>query len=248
MINIKGLDRFRELFENYDNNYVMIGGTACGIIFDEIGETFRSTKDLDIVLIVENLNEEFGKELWEYIKEAGYIIEAGQDKRCFYRFKMPKEYSKPDYPDMIELFSRNNNIFLPEDVHIVPIHISEEISSLSAILLNDDYYDFLVNGKRVVGGISVLDEKYLIPFKAKAWCELIDRKTNGEQGHSKNIKKHCKDIYNLVSLLPRDMHVELSGMVKRDMQRFVDDLLDSEFIPGSVDAKKLHTVLKGIYL
>ena len=34
MISINGLNKFREFFEEYDNNYVLIGGTACAIIFN----------------------------------------------------------------------------------------------------------------------------------------------------------------------------------------------------------------------
>ncbi len=245
MISINGLNKFREFFAQYENNYVLIGGTACAIIFDEIGEDFRATKDLDIVLIVENINDEFGKKLWEFIKDAGYEVEFGQEKKCFYRFKNPKNN---DFPKMIELFSRNQNISLPEDIHLIPIHVSDEISSLSAILLNDDYYQFMLAGKRVIDGISVLDEKYLIPFKAKAWCELVERKKQGEEGQSRHIKKHCKDIASLVRLLPADTKVELFGMVKKDMQSFVDDILTSEFMPGNVEGAKLHGLLKEIYL
>lgn len=245
MISINGLNKFREFFAQYENNYVLIGGTACAIIFDEIGEDFRATKDLDIVLIVENINDEFGKKLWDFIKNAEYEVEFGQEKKCFYRFKNPKNN---DFPKMIELFSRNQNISLPEDIHLIPIHVSDEISSLSAILLNDDYYQFMLAGKRVIDGISVLDEKYLIPFKAKAWCELVERKKQGEEGQSRHIKKHCKDIASLVRLLPADTKVELFGMVKKDMQTFVDDILTSEFVPGNVESTKLHSLLKEIYL
>ena len=245
MISINGLNKFREFFAQFENNYVLIGGTACAIIFDEVGEEFRATKDLDIVLIVENINDEFGRKLWGFIKSAEYEVEFGQEKKCFYRFKNPKNN---DFPKMIELFSRNQNISLPEDIHLIPIHVSDEISSLSAILLNDDYYKFMLAGKRVIDGISVLDEKYLIPFKAKAWCELIERKKQGEEGQSRHIKKHCKDISSLVRLLPADTKVELFGMVKKDMQSFVDDILTSEFMPGNVEGAKLHGLLKEIYL
>lgn len=172
-------------------------------------------------------------------------MESGSEKKCFYRFKNPKNN---DFPKMIELFSRNPNIFLPDDIHLIPIHVSDEISSLSAILLNDDYYRFMLNGKRIIDGISVLDEKYLIPFKAKAWCELIERKKQGEGGQSRHIKKHCRDIGNLVTLLSPDERLELSGVVKKDMQTFVDDILTSEFVPDNVDGVKLHRVLKKIYL
>lgn len=59
MLNINGLNKFRDFFSAFDNNYVLIGGTACSILFDEVGEHFRATKDLDVVLIIENKNECF---------------------------------------------------------------------------------------------------------------------------------------------------------------------------------------------
>ena len=73
---------------------------------------------------------------------------------------------------------------------MTPLPIDEDISSLSAILLDDDYYEFLKQGKVTVDGVTVLDAAYLIPFKAKAWMDLIDRKAAGEHVDSKNIKKH----------------------------------------------------------
>lgn len=245
MISVNGINKFKEFFEEYENNYVLIGGTACAIIFDEIGEPFRATKDFDVVLIVENIDNSFGHKLWDFIKKAGYDVEYGQEKKCFYRFKNPKFN---DYPKMIELFSRNQSVSLPDDIHLIPLHVSDEVSSLSAILLNDDYYQFLIDGKRVIDGISVLDEKHLIPFKAKAWCELIERKNNGEKGQTKHIKKHCRDIANLVRLLPSSEKVEINGMVKSDMQTFVENILTSEFVPNGIDRMKLHNILKSIYL
>lgn len=245
MINVNGLNKFREFFKGYENNYVLIGGSACAIIFDEIGESFRATKDLDIVLIAENISDEFGQKFWDFIKDAGYVIKSGTGKNCFYRFQKPQ---KNDYPKIIELFSRKQHFVLPENVHLMPIHISDEISSLSAILLNDDYYQLMHNGIRVIDGISVLDEKYLIPFKAKAWCELIERKNQGEKGLSRHIVKHCKDIVHLTTLLPPNVSVEISGMVRDNMQTFLDNILSSAFVPQSVDVEKLHNTLQRIYL
>lgn len=75
---------------------------------------------------------------------------------------------------------------------MIPLHISDEISSLSAILLNDDYYQFMIQGKRVIDGISVLDEKCLIPFKAKAWCELIDVRRREKRDNQSTLKYIAK--------------------------------------------------------
>ena len=245
MLNINGLDKFRQFFEQYNTNYVLIGGTACAIIFDELGQDFRATKDFDVVLIVENISIEFGRKFWEFIKAAEYTIEWNSDKKNFYRFVKPKNL---DYPKMIELFSRNESIEIPPEAHLIPVHISDDVSSLSAILLNDDYYNFLLSGMRTIDGVSVLDEKHLIPFKVKAWCELIDRRNNGEEGQSKHIKKHCRDVNNLISLLVPNEKVELNGMVKDDMERFVSEINSSEFIPDDIDRNRLKETLSGIYL
>ena len=55
-----GLKVFKEYFRDYTQQYVLIGGAACDIIFEEQATAFRATKDLDIVLIVEALAPEFG--------------------------------------------------------------------------------------------------------------------------------------------------------------------------------------------
>lgn len=54
---------------------------------------------------------------------------------------------------------------------ITPLHISEEVSSLSAIMLNDDYYKFMLSGREVVDDIGVLDAEHLIPFKMVTWFQ-----------------------------------------------------------------------------
>ncbi len=57
---VKGLDTFREFFRNDTDKYVLIGGAACDIVFSNNETSFRATRDLDIVLIVEALTPEFG--------------------------------------------------------------------------------------------------------------------------------------------------------------------------------------------
>ena len=53
----------------------------------------------------------------------------------------------------------------------------------------------------MVDGIPVLSPTCLIPFKAKAWLDLKERKLNGEQVDSKNIKKHKNDVFRLAQLI-----------------------------------------------
>lgn len=246
MVNIQGLYKFRDFFRNYTDNYVLIGGAACSIVFDEIGEEFRATKDLDVVLIVESIDAEFGRAFWQFIKEANYNgIETGEAQRQFYRFKNPTD---TEYPKMIELFSRTPGIRLLPEAHLTPVPIADEISSLSAILLNDDYYHFLLHGRRIVDGLSVLDEKYLIPFKVKAWCELSTRRENGEEGYSHHIRKHYRDVYHLLMLLPKSERVILPEALKSDMQSFINGIQKGALVSDDIDNELLCKRLEEVYL
>ena len=104
--------------------------------------------------------------------------------------------------NMIEIFSRNPDfIILEDDTVLTSLLIDDEISSLSAILLNEAYYELLKTGQKMVDGIPVLSPTCLIPFKAKAWLDLKERKLNGEQVDSKNIKKHKNDVFRLALLI-----------------------------------------------
>lgn len=46
-----------------------------------------------------------------------------------------------------------------------------------------------------------MDAPYLIPFKAKAWIDLSDRKAAGEHVDGRNIRKHKNDVFRLTELL-----------------------------------------------
>ncbi|KII32681.1 MULTISPECIES: hypothetical protein [Pseudomonas] len=48
---VKGLDTFREAFAGHAERYVLIGGVAASLALEEAGIEFRSTRDLDIVLL-----------------------------------------------------------------------------------------------------------------------------------------------------------------------------------------------------
>ena len=104
--------------------------------------------------------------------------------------------------NMIEIFSRNPDfIILEDDTVLTSLLIDDEISSLSAILLNEAYYELLKTGQKMVDGIPVLSPTCLIPFKVKAWLDLKERKLNGDQVDSKNIKKHKNDVFRLALLI-----------------------------------------------
>jgi hypothetical protein len=193
---VVGIEKFAEHFAEFKDRYVLIGGTATWLVLDEVGLDARATKDLDIVLCIEAMDAEFGHAVWEFIRKGQYQVQEKSDgRKVLYRFKNPSQLG---YPIMLELFSRKPDVLvLGDDSHLTPIPIDEEVSSLSAILLHDDYYALIHQHRREVAGISLVDEICLIPLKAKAWLDLTQRKQLGESVDSKNIKKHRTDIFRL---------------------------------------------------
>ena len=220
---VTGFTKFKEKFQGFEDQYVVIGGTACDLLMENEDMTFRATKDVDIVLIVESITVEFGKAFWEYIKEAEYEHKNKSTGNAqFYRFTSPKS---KEYPFMIEIFSKKPELIaLDENAVLTPLPIDDAISSLSAILLNDAYYDLLKDGQVILDGIPVMKEVCLIPFKAKAWLDLIKRKENGESVDSKNIKKHKNDVFRLSQLITAESRQTLDEEIAADMERFLKEM------------------------
>ncbi len=216
---IRGLDKFREHFAGFSDHYVLIGGAASDLVMDEAGVEFRATKDLDIVLCIEALDAEFASAFWTFIGAGGYQHQQrSSGKKIFYRFNNPADET---YPFMLELFSRNpDNMVLGDDSHLTPIPIAEDVSSLSAILLDEDYYQFLHQHKIEIDGVQVVSTACLIPLKAKAWLDLSERREAGEQVDSKEVKKHRNDVFRLFQIIPPELRVDLPKSVSRDMERF----------------------------
>ena len=216
---VLGIEKFKEWFRGFEDSYAIIGGTACDLLMREEGLDFRGTKDIDLVLIVEAVTLEFGKRFWEFVRSAGYVHQnksTGQPQ--FYRFSHPTESG---YPFMIELFSRRADaIALPEDAVLTPLPMDEDVSSLSAILLDDNYYQLLRSGTTRIDGVTVLDASHLIPFKAKAWLDLTARKANGEAVDSKDIRKHKNDVFRLSALLTPGTKVSVNQTVWNELQAF----------------------------
>lgn len=247
---VKGLDIFRKYFADYGEQYVLIGGAACDIVFESNEANFRATRDLDMVLIIEALTPQFGEKFWGFIMDGKYRNKATNGgKPQFYRFDKPEDDS---FPKMIELFCRTD-FELKEVEGITPIHIDDEISSLSAILLDDDYYKTLLDGKVVKNGLSVLRPEYIILFKAKAYLDLKMRKESGGTVDSEDIKKHKKDILRIAAELMLERVADLPETVDSDVQTFIDSLEQEPFDQNSLKIYGLKnddvvSLLKRIYI
>lgn len=231
---VRGLKQFKEHFASFLDQYVLIGGTACTLLMEEAGLEFRATKDLDIVLYIEAIDKEFISAFWQFIKSGGYQHrQRSSGKEVFYRFDSP---SSLDYPFMLELFSRLTDINKMDDEgHVQRIKMDAAATSLSAILLNDDYYQFIHAGKTAINGLSVVRVSHLIPLKAFAWMDLIGKQKQGVLIDNKDIRKHKNDVIRLFQLLSPDQRVVLPDLVKKNMSQFIDLLK----LDASIDIKQL---------
>lgn len=218
---VRGLDMFRTWFGKFPDQYVLIGGTAASLVMNDAGVDFRQTKDLDVVLHVEALSSEFVATFWEFVRAGGYEVRQAEDtgKPRLFRFLKP---AQEDFPYMIELFARaRDSIEIAPDSNLTPIPVDDLVSSLSAILLDDEYYDFIFANRRIVDGLPVISEAALIPLKAQAWLNLSAAKETGAVIDSRDIRKHLNDIVALVGLLQPGEAIRTSSKIKEDLQRLI---------------------------
>jgi len=220
---VKGIDRFQAHFEAFSDRYILIGGAACFLALDEAGLDFRVTKDLDIVLCVEALDAEFAKAFWEFIERGKYKnTQKSTGKKLFYRFYEPEDAT---FPYMLELFSRiPDALKLSDDAHLTPIPLDEEQSSLSAILLDDSYYNFIHGARIDIDGIPTIPPEIIVPLKARAWLDLTERREAGEKVDATDIKKHKNDVFRLFQVVDPTRRIAMPEIIKNDMKRYLEAL------------------------
>lgn len=124
---------------------------------------------------------------------------------------------------MIELFSRiPDAVDYHGDGRCTPLPVGEAASSLSALLMNDAYYDLVQGGTEVVNGLPILKPEYIIVLKAKAWLDLTARRKSGEKVKGDDIRKHKNDPFRLFTIVSPDLRVEISEEVRFDLKKYLE--------------------------
>ena len=227
---VNGLDLFTEYFSDYKESYILIGGAATDIWMESVGFPFRVTKDLDIILVVEALSDDFVKQFWKFIEEGGYEIREKSDgKSIVYRFIKPRE---KEFPFQVEIFSRVQDIEGDfEGSHLTPIPMGEDLSSLSAILMNKEYYEFSKKNSDVIDGLHLATNPALLCLKAKALLDINERIINEDwkDGNEKSrlikdFKKHRSDIFRITLVLTPEDKIELEEPMKSDIETFIMEM------------------------
>jgi hypothetical protein len=235
---VRGLDLFRGRFRDFEGSFTLIGGAACDDWFTSQGLSFRATKDLDIVLLVEVIDRRFVTAFRGFVEEGGYEIrKRTEGSPVLYRFEKP---AKPEFPEKLELFGRHREAFeLAEGQTIIPVEVEPDYHSLSAILLDEAYYGLINAHQEERDGLRFATVTALIPLKARAWLDLTARRDQGEKIDSKDIDKHRTDVFRLAATLPGEPGPALAGSILSDVSGFLEAFpMESEQWPRILAALK----------
>lgn len=201
MKNIKFLS---EYMSEYKSDYILIGGNACALHFEKAEAEFRATEDLDIVLLTDGQNEDFYNHLHDFLVEneyTGKVFNGSNPGGSAYRFT--KTTDGDELPKQIELFSKKPEYFDEKKstkLHITPIETHDGISNFSAILLDDEVYDFILQSKQEINNISTAHLECILGLKSIAWHAneilLVDGKSK-----EINVIKHPADMLRISSII-----------------------------------------------
>lgn len=226
---IVGLDKFVEYFEEYQSEYIVIGGLACDLLLNKELLKFRVTKDIDLVITVMEQGSDFISRFKKFVKDGNYDpYKKKDDKIVFHRFI---NKSENDFPKIIELFSASNIDELKIQ-HVKPL--SGDVTSMSAILLNEEYVDLLTNNTIIINKIRISNSIMTIILKIKAWKDLTILKNEGININSDDITKHKNDIFRLWQILIEKDEIKVSKTIINELNDIIDLLRKEE-----IDLKQL---------
>ena len=222
---VAGIDKFREAFGAYNESYIIIGGTACDLMLSRLQYEPRATADIDMIVVVENLTENFLRSFLSFIREGGYhpgirVNKQGARIYAFYRFDKPEMLG---YPVQIELLSRHSELLgVSNDVHVEPIPDGTEMSSLSAIIMNDEVYAFTVRHSVMESGLRVADAAALVVLKVSAYMNMLADQRAGKHVDAKDLRKHRTDVARLLFaetwdepvMVPEGVYANIVGLVE----------------------------------
>ena len=190
----------------------------------------RATDDIDMILVIEKMKPEFGQRFWEFIDEGKYenLQRKREDKEPvteLFRFLEPKN----GFPVQIELLSKYPDVLgVPTGFHLTPIPVGEEIPSLSAILLDEEYYRHTIDSSIIEEGICIANPLSLLCLKVKAFLNLTEEKKINPNVRSADIKKHRDDVFKLLAMrIDPFTPVELSATMKDEVSVFINTMEES---------------------
>ncbi len=137
-----------------------------------------------------------------------------------FRFVNPQE----GFPVQIELLSRYPEILgKPTGFRLTPIPTGEDTPSLSAILLDEEYYHHTIDSSIIEEGIRIANPLSLLCLKVKAFLNLTEEKKTNPKVHKGDIRKHRDDVFKLLAMRIDPLTpIELSDTMKAELSVFID--------------------------
>lgn len=224
---VGGIEKFREAFAKFSDNFVIIGGAACDEVLSGTSMRPRATLDIDLIVIAENMTPEFAKAFWQFIADGEYQrgIRKNEDKTLRYVL-YSFDNGKPGFPVKIELLSRHNDIFTSV-AHTEPLPIDGEVSSLSAIILDEPYYNLTIENSTIKNGLRYASPIALAALKAKAYLNLVAERATGHHVNTKDITKHRNDVLKLSAIIRPSDTVEVDSEVVATINEFTQTLVNA---------------------
>ena len=214
----RGIEIFKQHFSEYVDYFTLIGGTACELMLaNTIG--FRTTKDIDILILLEKIDRVFSQQFHQFVTAGQYSCYISKDdNRHFYRFLNPKNGT---YPPKLELLSRT---LFPEypDMKYTPLSDDSYVRSMSAIILETEHYEYALQHRVIMQGLPCLDTDALIVFKVAAYLNLKEQKEKDAQSvRSEDINKHRNDVFRLLSTVNPTQIAVLPSAIKENLMHFI---------------------------
>lgn len=242
---VDGIGIFEKTFSKYKDSFVIIGGAACRATLSEGRYTPRKTKDIDMVLVLENLDKDFIDAFWSFIKAGNYKCATRKDNDVRKKYVLYSFYdSLPEYPAQIELLSRPvDGLGNPEEHNIEAI-MMDDASYLSAIILEPDYYNYLISHTEEKNGLRYASVDSLICLKALAYLNLREDKKNGIHVNDDDFKKHRRDVVMAAASLTVGEEFIVSQNIKDAITGFIEAMNTDDGVRKSLcDSLKLQNEL-----
>lgn len=229
----RGLSHFQQYCKDLEEMYVVVGGFATVMLLDEgLGDGHgKATHDIDLVLLT-TCSIEMSQRIKQYVQEGKYEIQKGnKDQYHYYRFVKPEIEG---FAKEIELFASNeNDLKLDDSQRIIPIDPEEGLYSLSAIMLDPEYFEMIKNNITMSVVAPCTNTQATIMLKMSAFFDLKARNDN-------KWKKHRQDILKLSLLLTGEERLQMTGRMVEDFESFMTHL------EKDVDQKMIKTILNGM--
>ena len=214
---LNGYDKFCAAFSEFKDSFVVIGGTAVEMLRGPNPRFMRTTKDIDMVVMTPEVNPAFSARLMQFIRDGKYEPYQGHERPFFYRYMRPKTEG---YPWQIEMLTKSP---LPENAEIKYTRISESPDeSLSAMIMDEAYYDFVQSVAVEQNGVRRLSALGLVVFKAHAYLNLMDEYSRTGNGIVRsNALKHRRDVFMLTNEILATESISLPAGIAARMQEFI---------------------------